>query len=473
MSVLSFSLKNAIGRTNPSADGLFSYGKYTSSNVFTIFNAYRYIEDDAVLVLPDFTEDKVIGHKTLGVAYPHLGFENIQGNGEITPQPFPDFGIYLHPYYSQVEGVGIRDDVGVRFNCPVTANLSIVSKIQKSDSNCGDGIGYRILRNGIEVQTRTLIPKSSTPSQITTTASVIQGDVLDFIVDVGDDSNPFCDDTALEVTINVVYTKLPTPTIVTTGINCATTTIEGKGLFVPNDVTAILCNGDEAIAYTSVAIVGGTYNSSFKFENLNLTNFSGKQLKIRLESPLDTPSDFTYINVGTDGNCVTFLKPVITNKEVCLVTSKNVDYFTCTSNRTCAIAVIDTKTKEIVATSIAQPQIGSITSIAKVYDATLDYKSKFKTISVGLCAALDAPKAQNPFPITTTDFECEKILETFGRIEGYVSSVDKGILLMYDSDFIETTMPILSAPINNGKFSIKIPQNVNGDYVFYALKLEY
>ena len=468
MSVLSFSLKNAVGRSNPSSDGLFSYGKYTSSNVFTIFNAYRYIEDDAVLVLPDFTENKVIGHKTLLVAYPHLGFENIQGNDEITPQPFPDFGIYLHPFYSSQ-----RDDVGVRFNCPVTANLSIVSKVQKADGNCGDAIGYRILRNGIEVQTRTLVSQSSNPYLITTSASVIQGDIIDFIVDVGDNANSFCDDVALEVTINVVYTKLPTPTIVTTGINCATTTIEGKGLFVPNDVTAILCNGDEAIAYTSVAIVGGTYNSSFKFENLNLTNFSGKQLKVRLESPLDTPSDFTYINVGTDGNCVTFLKPVITKKEVCLVTSKNVDYFTCTSNRTCAIAVIDTKTKEIVATSIAQPHIGLITSIAKVYDANLDYKSKFKTISVGLRAALDAPKAQNPFPITTTDFECEKILETFGNVEGYVSSVDKGILLMYDSDFIETTMPVLSAPINNGKFSIKIPQNINGDYVFYALKLEY
>jgi len=468
MSVLSFSLKNAIGRTNPSPDGLFSYGKYTASNAFTLFNAYRYIEDDAVLVLPTFDDEKVLAHKTLTVAYPHLGFENIQGNLNITPQPFPDFGIYLHPFYSSQ-----RDDVGVRFNCPVTANLSIVSKVQKADGNCGDAIGYRILRNGIEVQTRTLVAQSSNPYQITTSVSVTQGDILDFIVDVGDNANSFCDDVALEVTLDVVYSKLPTPTIVSTGLNCESTTIEGKGLFVPNDVTAIICNGDEAIAYTPVSIVGGTYNSSFKFTNLNLTNFSGKQLKVRLQSPLDTPSDFVYINVGTDGNCVTFLKPVITKKETCLVTSKSINYFTCTSNRRCAIAVIDTKTKEIVATSIPELQVGLLTFIAKVYDANLDFSSKFKTISVGLGVILDAPKAQNPFPITTTNFQCEKMLETFGYIEGYVSSVDKGILLMYNSNFIETTMPTLSAPINNGKFSIKIPQYMNGDYVFYALKLEY
>jgi hypothetical protein len=465
MSVLSFSLKNAIGRTNPSADGLFSYGKYTASNAFTIFTDYEYT-DGTPLVLPTFDLTKVLAWKGASAELPHLGFENIQGNLNITPQPFPDFGIYLHPFYSSQ-----RDDVGVRFNCPVTANLSIVSKIQKADGNCGDAIGYRILRNGIEVQTRTLVSQSSNPYLITTSASVIQGDVLDFIVDVGDNANSFCDDTALEVTINVVYTKLPTPTIVTTGINCATTTIEGKGLFVPNDVTAILCNGDEAIAYTSVAIVGGTYNSSFKFENLNLTNFSGKQLKVRLESPLDTPSDFTYINVGTDGNCVTFLKPVITKKEQCLLTTKNINFFTCTSNRKCAIAIIDTKTKEIVATSIASAQVGggSFISPAKVY-TKLNFNSKFKTISIGLGVS---ESDTNEFPVTTTTFNCNKLIDLIGYIEGYVSSLDKGILLMYESDYLETDMPILSAPINYGKFSLKVPQDVSGDYVFYALKLEY
>jgi len=488
MSVLSFSLKNAINRVdNPSADGLFSYGKYSSSNVFKIFKNYAYAEEtnsNPPLSLPTFDKtkplvwkDTLVGSSVVVSEYPHLGFENLQGNSSITPQPFPEFGIYLHPFYSSV-----REDVGVRFNCPVTANLSIVSKIQKSDANCGDGIGYRILRNGIEVQTRTLIPKSSTPSEIITTTSAIQGDVLDFIVDVGDDSNPFCDDTALEVTVNVVYTKLPTPTIVTTGINCSTTIIEGKGLFVPSNVTATLYNGNEKIASTTVGIVGGTYNSTFKFTNLDLTNFSGRQLKIRLESPLDTPSDFVFVNIGTDGNCVTFLKPVITKKETCLVSTVNINSFTCVSNRKCAIAVIDTKTKEIVATSIAVAQIGdgSFLSPAYVYDRNLDFKSKFKTISVGLGEFIGEPGGLIPFPsllniypITITSFSCNRVVQQVGYIEGYVSSVDKGILLMYESDFTQTDMPILSAPINNGKFSIKIPQDTNGDYVFYTLKLEY
>jgi hypothetical protein len=492
MSVLSFSLKNAINRVdNPSADGLFSYGKYTASNVFTIFKNYAYAVDattNAPLVLPTFDPTKVLGWKDTLVdgsivisEYPHLGFENLQDNDAITPQPFPEFGIYLHPFYSSV-----REDVGVRFICPVTANLSIASVIQKgivaAPTPQGDAIGYRILRSGIEVQTRQLINPSNTPSLINTTISVNQGDIIDFIVDVGDNSNSISDDTALEVTVNVVYTKLPTPTIVTTGINCSTTIIEGKGLFVPSNVVATLYNGNEKITSTTVGIVGGTYNSTFKFTNLDLTNFSGRQLKIRLESPLDTPSDFVFVNIGTDGNCVTFLKPVITKKETCLVSTVNINSFTCVSNRKCAIAVIDTKTKEIVATSIASAQIGdgSFLSPAYVYDRNLDFKSKFKTISVGLGEFIGEPGVPIPFPsllnidpITITSFSCNRVVQQVGYIEGYVSSVDKGILLMYESDFTQTDMPILSAPINNGKFSIKIPQDTNGDYVFYTLKLEY
>jgi hypothetical protein len=467
MSVLSFSLKNALNRVdNPSLDGLFSYGKYSASNAFTIFTDYQYT-DGTALVLPTFDLEKVLAWKG-ATEFPHLGFENLQGNLNITPQPFPTFGIYLHPYYSEADGIGFRDDVGVRFNCPVTANLSIVSKVQKADGVCGDAVGYRILRNGIEVQTRTLVSQSSNPYVITTSASVIQGDIIDFIVDVGDNANSFCDDVALEVTIDVVYTKLPTPTIVSTGLNCESTTIEGKGLFVPNNVTAILCNGDEAIAYTPVSIVGGTYNSAFKFTNLDLTNFSGKQLKIRFESPLDTPSDFVFVNIGTDGNCVTFLKPVITKKETCIISTKYINFFTCNSNRTCAIAVIDTKTKEIVATSIAYD--GSFASSALVFDAKLNSSSKFKTISIGLGAD---EGGVNEFPVTVTTFTCEKSLQTFGYIEGYVSSADRGILLMYNSDFTQETMPMFSAPINNGKFSLKIPTVIGEDYVFYALKLEY
>jgi hypothetical protein len=466
MSVLSFSLKNAVSRSNPSSDGLFSYGKYTSSNAFTLFTDYEYT-DGTPLVLPTFDLTKVLAWKGASAELPHLGFENIQGNSNITPQPFPDFGIYLHPFYSSQ-----RDDVGVRFNCPVTANLSIVSKIQKADDNCGDAIGYRILRNGIEVQTRTLVSQSSNPYLITTSASVIQGDIIDFIVDVGDNANSFCDDTALEVTINVVYTKLPTPTIVTTGINCETTTIEGKGLFVPNNVTATLCNGDEKIASTTVGIIGGTYNSAFKFTNVDLTNFSGRQLKIRLESPLDTPSDFVFVNVGTSGSCITFIKPVITKKEFCKKNTKNVNLFTFRSDRPCAIALIDTKTSDIVATSVTGEMVNrAYLSYGEVYDLQLNSNSKFKTISVGLGS--DGIVDQNIFPTTTTQFTCTKSTKTFGYVEGYVNSVNKGILLMYESNYLERDMPIFSAPINNGKFSIKIPQTISGDYVFYALKLEY
>lgn len=481
MSVLSFSLKNAVSRSNPSSDGLFSYGKYTSSNAFTIFTDYKYT-DGTALVLPIFDLTKVLAWKGAS-EFPHLGFENIQGNLNITPQPFPDYGIYLHPFYSSQ-----RDDVGVRFNCPVTANLSIVSKVQKEDVTCGDGIGYRILRNGIEVQTRTLIPASYTPSQITTGVSVVQGDILDFIVDVGDNSNSFCDDVALEVTLDVVYSKLPTPSIVTTGLNCESTTIEGKGLFVPNNVTAVLCNGDEAIAYTPVSIVGGTYNSAFKFTNLDLRNFAGKQLKIRFESPLDTPSDFIFVNVGTDGNCVTYFKPIITSVDECNYSTKSYSAIKFVSNTKSIIALIDVTNKKVIGGAYVDvPYVGILPEgvdelpppITYIYgDKDMDMNAKYRTI------AFSVSQSSPTYPIIIRDFSCSEVIRTTKKITGRVDSVNSGLIVGYDVSFKQLTglfefgnfvKPAFIGAINNGFFTIEVDVNsfFSTNYILYAFKIEY
>ena len=481
MAALSFSLKNAIDRTNDE-NGLFSYGKYNDANVFFIFDEYRYtdgtdleFDTNGVII---FNDEKILAHKG-GSEYPHLGFENLQGNDGITPQPFPEFGIYLHPYYSSQ-----REDVGVRFKCPVTANFSIKSVIQKgivvSPIPQGDAIGYRIIKNGIEVQTRQLINPSNTPSSIITNISVNQGDIIDFIVDVGDNSNSVSDDTALEVTLDVVYSKLPTPSIVTTGINCATTSIEGKGLFVPNNVAAILCNGDEAIAYTPVSVVGGTYNSAFKFTNLDLTNFSGKQLKVRLESPLDTPSDFVFFNVGTDGNCVTYFKPIITNIEACDSVKEPVYKIPCTSQQNCFVALVDVTNKKIVGATYIRiaPQLPSGTSVTEyIYvDGDMDRNAIYKTIAFS--AMVQSPS----YPIVITslaDGVCDKEIRLTREITGTVYSVKSGIIALYDTSFRSTNNAVASIPvslgiINDGVFSIEIDRQLAfNDFVLYAFKIEY
>jgi len=480
MSVLSFSLKNAINRTNnPSADGIFAYGKYTASNAFTLFTDYEYT-DGSPLVLPTFDNTKVLAWKG-ATEFPHLGFENIQGNLNITPQPFPDFGIYVHPFYSTQ-----RDDVGVRFNCPVNAEMTVVTKIQKDDIECGDGIGYRILRNGVEVQTRTLIPASLTPSQINTNISVSEGDVLDFIVDVGDNSNSFCDDVALEVSVSLNYIKLPKPTVTTTGINCETTVIEGKGLFVPSNVTAVLYNGNEALAYTNVLLDGGTYNSSFKFKDLNLKNFSGHQLRLRLESPADSPSDYVMVNVGTDGSCITNFKPVVTKVNACDYSTDSYYRFKFQSYYKCIIALIDLSNKKIIGGTYIDynpPEIISVddpippATIAYIYaKKDIDRTAKYKTISF--------PVAQNPVvtsPIIDRELDCTKTVRSVRNIQGRVDSVKSGIIVAYDANFRDSdpliegyATPKAVGAINDGLFSIDIDSSfIAGDYILYAFKIEY
>lgn len=238
---------------------------------------------------------------------------------------------------------------------------------------------------------------------------------------------------------------------------------------MPNNVTAVLCNGDEPIAYTPVLINGGTYESSFKFTNLDLTNFGGKQLKVRLESPLDTPSDFVFINVANDGSCVSYIKPIVTDISSCASEAKSVSQFTCVSTTKCAIAIIDTQTREIVATTINSSLTGETTyeSSALAFDSIINPSTSYKGIAVSI------GEPTEDFPQVTFDFQCNKILSISRVIEGFVPSVDKGIILMYESDFAQADMPVASAPINDGKFKMRFSSLYSGKYVLYALKLEY
>lgn len=463
MSSVTFSLKNAINRVNnPTSDGLFAYGKYTQANAFTLFTDYEYT-DGTPLVLPDFDDTKVLAWK--GAAeFPHLGFENIQGNTNITPQPFPDYGIYLHPFYSSQ-----RDDVGVRFTCPITANITILSKLQKKDQDCGDGIGYRILKNGGEAQTRQVYPQTDTPHNITTNISVSQGDIIDFIVDVGDNSNSFCDDVALEVEITVNYDKLSAPIVTTTEINCSSVEIEGFGYFIPVNTVAVLRNGDVPIAYAPVSLIGSDYRSFFKFIGLDLSNFSGKPLNIVFQNPLIQESLPVSVTVDDSESCFSFKKPVITSINPCKKKYRRLSNYTVTSDKRCLVAIANHRTKEIVGSGYAIALTGGGSWAFECVGEERKTKEELIVIAIPF-----GYKTISELPSITLVKSCNGLGTVAYTVSGYVNNFTKGILVAYPSSVGENAMPIGTAPINNGEFVFYVYSDMTlGDYVFYAIELDF
>ena len=466
MTSVSFSLKNAINRdNNPTSDGLFAYGKYSQSNVFTLFTDYEYT-DGSPLVLPTFDDTKVLAWKGSSAEYPHLGFENIQGNLNITPQPFPEYGIYLHPFYSTQ-----RDDVGVRFNCPVTANVSVLSKLQKKDQECGDGIGYRILKNGGEAQTRQVYPASDNPHNITTNISVNKGDILDFIVDVGDNSNSFCDDVALEVLITVSYDKLSVPTITTEGISCETTEIEGFGYFIPANSVAVLCNGNVSIAYAPVSLIGSDYRSFFKFTNLDLSNFSGKQLKVVFKNNLIQDSEPTNINLDSEIACFSFKKPVITYFSKCDKKYTSKFAYACQSDSRCITVIANNLTNEIIATGFA------LTPVSEVYSYNVYGEKRTKKeelVAINIPFGYPIGYEDTPYPVVSIVKSCTSMNTVSAIIEGYVGNFTKGVILAYPANEGEESLPLISAPVNDGKFKMYVETTVSvGDYKLIAIELNF
>lgn len=314
MSSVVYSLKNGINRTNnPTIGGVFAYGSYTSAGVFTIFPDYEY-SDGTAFVSEPFDTAKPLVWKGAS-EYPHLGFENLTPNLAITPQPFPSFGIYLHPF---IDG-GVRQDVGVRVTIPFSGNISIASIIQRADLECGDDIGYRIMKNGVAIQARQFIQPSNTPTAINTPSNAfVAGDILDFIVDIGSQSNSFCDDTALEVSLIYDYNKVPTPIIETSPVICSTTTIAGTTPFIAEGTTAELYLDSTLLGSVSVTMDLVTFIGSYSFTGLDLTEYEGKTLKVILKRSGDIDSDYATVVVGS-GGCVDLelQAPVVTSANWC------------------------------------------------------------------------------------------------------------------------------------------------------------
>jgi Ig-like domain CHU_C associated len=259
---ITFKLKSVVSNQNPSADGLFSYGT-GYPGTFTLFPSYA--SDGSGAGFPNGV-DQLGWTFTPGVQeYPFLAFEQLNAN-EVTPQPFPPFGIFLHP--------GVTPTV-VRLRIPQDVTiLSIKSSVQRPTFGCGTNIGYSIYTGtGTSILPRIVIGTAASPSNydVGNSTTVSAGDYIFFSVDQGDDGNSYCDDTALDVEITLKFNKIITP-IITGSLSCSMTSATFKVAY-QNDGTLELykLGNPTPIATTAISQVGNTYNGSGTFTGLNLS----------------------------------------------------------------------------------------------------------------------------------------------------------------------------------------------------------
>lgn len=310
MSTFSFSLKQGINNTNnPSLDGVFCYGwKDSITNIFNLFDSYKYEDGSPYTGLPFDTSQPLVWRDSVN-SFPNLGFENLTPNAQISPQPFPTFGIYAHPAYVDPFNVIIpnpRKDVVVRLKVPFTLSGVFTTTIQRATPACGDEVGYTIQKNGVNIAPRVSIIPNAAPVTTTNNDTFNANDLLDFIIDPGTNFDMACDDTAFEVILDLSYTEIPTPIILTNPINCSTTQIDGKVLFIATGTTANLYNG--ATLITSVPVVINNYTGNFSFTGLNLTGFSaGHNLSVVLSKIGDTDSTPVVITLEAGGCAVSVI----------------------------------------------------------------------------------------------------------------------------------------------------------------------
>lgn len=256
---ITFKLKSVVGQQNPSSNGLFSYGTIDGNNNFVLFPAYG--------------NDNTYGGGTAGQlgwtfnvgqeSYPFLAYEQLNA-GEVTPQPFPPFGVFLHPGESaSVVRLSVPNNVHI---------LGITNALQRATFGCGDNIGYTIKTDNLTIFPRTIIATSSSPTTYNVPAiNVSAGSYIYFIVDKGDDGSTYCDDTALDVEVTLQYDKIVTP-ILSGTLNCGATSATFDIAFQQSGTLELYKLGNPIpIASTSISQVGNTFNGQGTFTGLNLS----------------------------------------------------------------------------------------------------------------------------------------------------------------------------------------------------------
>lgn len=270
-----FSLKDAVNRiNNPTLDGIFEYGMFNPNTlVFTPFDAYGYTDGTTPIDYNNLDLGKIVGwYKSNVGEYPHLSFEHIQGNANITPQPFPNQGVYIHPAVSWVQGVDAS--VGVRIHILKNSTFQILpgSTIEAADANCGDNINYRVRLNATDLIPNTIVSHGSGQQPITTgVLNLVAGDTVDIFVGLGNSGdNPFCDDSALQVLLDISPLIINKP-VVRGLVSCSSTSIT-VDVSLQTSGTVTMYDMSTNSIVSSIPLVANGYNGYATFNNLNLTN---------------------------------------------------------------------------------------------------------------------------------------------------------------------------------------------------------
>jgi hypothetical protein len=255
---ITFKLKSVVGQQNPSSNGLFSYGTI-DNGTFQLFPSYG---EDGTGAGVNISQ-KGWTFNTGQESYPFLAYEQLNA-AEVTPQPFPPFGVFLHP--------GKTPSV-VRLSVPNNVHiLGITNALQRATFGCGDNIGYSIKTDNLTIFPRTIIVTSNSPTTYNVPAiNINAGSYIYFIVDKGDDGSTYCDDTALDVEVTLQYDKIVTP-ILSGALNCGANSVTFDIAFQQSGILELYKLGNPSpISSTTISQVGNTFNGQGTFTSLNLS----------------------------------------------------------------------------------------------------------------------------------------------------------------------------------------------------------
>ena len=255
---ITFKLKSVVGQQNPSSNGLFSYGTI-DNGTFQLFPSYGEDGTGAGVNISQKGWTFDVGQES----YPFLAYEQLNA-AEVTPQPFPLFGVFLHP--------GETPSV-VRLSVPNNVHiLGITNALQRATFGCGDNIGYSIKTDNLTIFPRTIITTSNSPTTYNVPAiNINAGSYIYFIVDKGDDGSTYCDDTALDVEVTLQYDKIVTP-ILSGTLNCGANSATFDIAFQQSGILELYKLGNPSpIASTTISQVGNTFNGKGIFTGLNLS----------------------------------------------------------------------------------------------------------------------------------------------------------------------------------------------------------
>lgn len=448
MSIFSFSLKSAFNATNnPTTDGIFSWGKLSGST-FTLANQYGYLTGSPTPILP-YDSSRILAWNVSGDFYPHIGFENITPNVNITPQPFPNFGIYMHPGGSRA---------CVRVTMPFAMNASVDAKVRRATSD-GNQIQFDVLKNNVNIYNQLISSLNGTVNVNLPSTSYIAGETLDFSVGARDSTDN--DDTALEVTFNFEVTKLSTPIISTSSIDCTTLAINGSALFVPTGTVANLYSSDGVTLLTSSPVTNIGYTGTFSISPLNLGNLGGQNVIVRLENGIDTPSDdvtLTVNNVGCEEPTVVN-SPTFNTISLCKKKCNYQRKVTGTADFDGFVALYRAPMNPLGGNEL----VGTARIIGGVWEASNELiipNQKYVAYGVRLDGLTGGTVA-----ITST--VCDKECVLIGTLKGNANGINNGIVILYDDLNVAQATGI----IKNGKWCIVEPVDSDKDYYLVAISL--